>query len=80
MRRRICFCFTEAEGEVTLTSYDIPAGQDKNTFFLCYDAAGRICRFESLDQVYPCGLSLQGWRMGRRQREYVYPGFEIYAV
>lgn len=26
------FLFTEAEGEVTLTSYDIPAGQDKNTF------------------------------------------------
>ena len=42
MHHPTLFLITDCDGGIMLSSYEIPAGEDKNTFFLCFHEERRI--------------------------------------
>ena len=73
----IFFLISENNEGIVLSSYDIPNGEDKNTF--SYDSMKAVdySELNESKKIHTSTLSREGWCLGRRQYKSVFTSYDI---
>ena len=71
------FLISENNEGIVLSSYDIPNGEDKNTF--SYDSMKAVdySELNESKKIHTSTLSREGWCLGRRQYKSVFTSYDI---
>lgn len=71
------FLVTDCDGGIMLSSYEIPAGEDKNTFSYASMKNVEYSDLKRSEKFTPGIVSGKGWCLGRGKCESVYPCDDI---
>lgn len=74
------FLFTEEQDGVLLTSYEIPEGEDKNSFTYASMKPVDYGDLKKSEKFTPALYREKDGVWGRRQYKSVYPGYEVPAL